>query len=90
MSLQKNYVDTHCCKNFTISQTHCFRKAHVVTLCILYLLSNKAVIKFDSLLLLSGGFIRISYILLYIQGDSRRKVNTLGDDSIGHCEKKFI
>jgi hypothetical protein len=31
-----------------------------------------------------------SYILLYIQGDSRGKVNTLGSDSVGHCKKKFI
>ena len=31
-----------------------------------------------------------SYILLYVQGDSRGKVNTLRSDGIGHCERKFI
>jgi hypothetical protein len=31
------------------------------------------------------------YLLyLYIQGDSEGKVNTLGSDSIGHCERKSL
>ena len=34
--------------------------------------------------------IRCSLGKLHIQGDSGRKVNVLGGDGIGHCEKKKV
>ena len=80
MSLQKDHLGTHCCKNANYLRTHCSLK---------HILSPYKHYKYFSTrqcsnlilccLLLSDSFI----YPMYTQGDSIGKVNTLGSDSIG-------